>query len=455
MQTTNSNQNEESGKTPEDLIGVLLIIVVAIGLALWLGAQSASFFNSGSLLPPNPEGIGAILWNTVTEHPGDPASAWPEPHRSQLPGAWLYWPVTFIVLCAIVWIVLGVRNILNKGTPGLDDGESLGRPIEARFAILREVKLLWMGQPTSGRYALGMVGNRVIATESRNSEGQRRTIAGPVLHCGSSQSGKTTDAIAALKNWEGPAVVLSVKGDLAAQSIDARRRLGDVQAFDPSGLNSFGCPGTWNPLDSCTGLENAQRMAKRLIDSTDQGGNSIGDFWSKNSVTILAALLLLANGVGKPMAEVHKWVFGMDEPTEDGPGEVASYIKSIAKGSENERLVATIVSHELKGVWKSDSKMKSSYYVTMRSALAAWSRTSVQVATASTTINRDWLMTKNVHNTVYITTPLMDEDIMPPVVSALVADIVDSFMEINQRICLLYTSPSPRDRTRSRMPSSA
>ena len=27
--------------------------------------------------------------------------------------------------------------------------------------------------------------------------------------------------------------------------------------------------------------------------------------------------------------------------------------------------------------------------------------------------------------------------------------------EIGDRICLLYTSPSPRDRTRSRMPSSA
>ena len=27
--------------------------------------------------------------------------------------------------------------------------------------------------------------------------------------------------------------------------------------------------------------------------------------------------------------------------------------------------------------------------------------------------------------------------------------------EANRQICLLYTSPSPRDRTRSRMPSSA
>ena len=31
----------------------------------------------------------------------------------------------------------------------------------------------------------------------------------------------------------------------------------------------------------------------------------------------------------------------------------------------------------------------------------------------------------------------------------------DVFFDLNQYTCLLYTSPSPRDRTRSRMPSSA
>ena len=33
--------------------------------------------------------------------------------------------------------------------------------------------------------------------------------------------------------------------------------------------------------------------------------------------------------------------------------------------------------------------------------------------------------------------------------------IKHAFMPIEVRVCLLYTSPSPRDRTRSRMPSSA
>ena len=32
---------------------------------------------------------------------------------------------------------------------------------------------------------------------------------------------------------------------------------------------------------------------------------------------------------------------------------------------------------------------------------------------------------------------------------------MENIIEDKDRICLLYTSPSPRDRTRSRMPSSA
>ena len=35
------------------------------------------------------------------------------------------------------------------------------------------------------------------------------------------------------------------------------------------------------------------------------------------------------------------------------------------------------------------------------------------------------------------------------------ATFIGSFLLHNSQICLLYTSPSPRDRTRSRMPSSA
>ena len=35
------------------------------------------------------------------------------------------------------------------------------------------------------------------------------------------------------------------------------------------------------------------------------------------------------------------------------------------------------------------------------------------------------------------------------------AQVIEKVKALVERFCLLYTSPSPRDRTRSRMPSSA
>ena len=41
------------------------------------------------------------------------------------------------------------------------------------------------------------------------------------------------------------------------------------------------------------------------------------------------------------------------------------------------------------------------------------------------------------------------------IIGNLVYDVVEKGVEVNSGICLLYTSPSPRDATLSRMPSSA
>ena len=37
----------------------------------------------------------------------------------------------------------------------------------------------------------------------------------------------------------------------------------------------------------------------------------------------------------------------------------------------------------------------------------------------------------------------------------IVSGVIRHWNDVNSNVCLLYTSPSPRDRTRSRMPSSA
>mgnify|MGYP003380661785 CR=1 FL=1 len=45
--------------------------------------------------------------------------------------------------------------------------------------------------------------------------------------------------------------------------------------------------------------------------------------------------------------------------------------------------------------------------------------------------------------------------VVPAAVGDVGAVATQSFAKVSYKACLLYTSPSPRDRTRSRMPSSA
>ena len=56
-----------------------------------------------------------------------------------------------------------------------------------------------------------------------------------------------------------------------------------------------------------------------------------------------------------------------------------------------------------------------------------------------------------------ILTPPLTENILPGVTRKVILELIQdtSFEYEETKICLLYTSPSPRDRTRSRMPSSA
>ena len=52
-------------------------------------------------------------------------------------------------------------------------------------------------------------------------------------------------------------------------------------------------------------------------------------------------------------------------------------------------------------------------------------------------------------------TPIFAQDDIDYRIGARVPVEVEPLFERGSKFCLLYTSPSPRDRTRSRMPSSA
>ena len=67
--------------------------------------------------------------------------------------------------------------------------------------------------------------------------------------------------------------------------------------------------------------------------------------------------------------------------------------------------------------------------------------------------SRDWLISNLLTPAGDIFIHLIKMIVVPIVISTLVVGIAG--VGDAKQLCLLYTSPSPRDRTRSRMPSSA
>src|SRR5690606_29161853 len=162
--------------------------------------------------------------------------------RSVLPGPVLYWFCTIVVLVGAllaVWAAAWVwRMTRERGRV------RLGVETRARFASGRDLEPLIVEQPVpSGRFVLGRVHGRLVATEDRQAApatskrvAARQGDRGSVAVIGPSRSGKTVNVIAGLLDWDGPAVVVSVKRDLIDATREQRNQLGTTQVFDPSGV---------------------------------------------------------------------------------------------------------------------------------------------------------------------------------------------------------------------------
>ena len=175
----------------------------------------------------------------------------------------------------------------------------------ARFAGRDELSELHAPAAQAGRITLGEHDGRLIAAERRAS----------VLCVGPAQSGKTTGLIVpAVLEWQGPVVATSVKADVVHDTHRARRELGDVLIFDPTGCTNLDHT-PWSPIAAARTWEGARRTAANLLGVADQGAtqNNEETFWKPAGARYLAPLLLAAAHADLTMRDVLRWV-ALDEP---------------------------------------------------------------------------------------------------------------------------------------------
>ena len=429
-----------------------IALAMALGGVTWAGAALAAALHGTRLAATLGVAVRAAL--RLPSHLSDPRLAWPPTQAAVLPGPWLYWFSTILIVVAACFVgVLGfrIRGRLRSGR------RRLGVDVRARFANRRELRPLLIRRPTRGRFVIGRWGRWLVATENRRHRPPLRRIARllgrhrrgditSVAIVGPTRSGKTSEcAIPGVLDWDGPAILLSVKRDLLDATIHRRRRLGEVRVFDPAGIVTAGDEaddvvkierhemGRWSPLRNAHTPSGAKKAGAALASWTPKAGIEDGKFWESSGKILFTGLLGAAalDPVEPSMTTVARWVFTQDMPRPGKVSEVKVLLANAAQ-SGNPAMVdaADAAALHLGAIWSKDDKLTSSVYATAQTVADPYLDPTVQSSTSldgdgARWIDLPWLLdtTDDHSNTLYLVVPLDEYERLGPVLGGLLSDL--------------------------------
>ncbi|MHB1911738.1 MAG: type IV secretory system conjugative DNA transfer family protein [Acidimicrobiales bacterium] len=274
-------------------------------------------------------------------------------------------------MVGLVAIGLGLHRVFHRPDERLDRRRRLGVPTQGRLATAKDLRALLIRHPEADRLVLGRFGRWLVATEA--SPSARVSARGAVALVGPTRSGKTTTLTGAILDWEGPAVLVSVKTDLLVDTHVARARRGPTHVFDPAGVTGRG-NACWSPLAEATTTSGAIKAAAGLVEAAPRTGRVEGsEFWMQMAESLMAALLAVAANADQAFSEVVGWVVSLDMPSEASPGKVAPLYRALREDADPLRRAAGVFAADvLEGLWRNDHRTISSVYATARTLVWPW-----------------------------------------------------------------------------------
>jgi type IV secretion system protein VirD4 len=379
--------------SPVGLVGSFaLTVALTGGTLLWATAQIAARAVSGAWLALPAASMLRVGYRVVAG-PEDPAAAFGPEYASQLPGPTGFWTVFALLVGLLVAVSVRVLAWRSRRAAAAEPGS-------ARWATKRDVRTLVVRRPEPGRLTLGHgPGGRLLAAEPGHS----------LLVLGPTQSGKTSGlAIPAILEWPGPVVATSVKNDLLAETLAARRERGTVWTYDPTGSVTGVPHAGWTPLVNCGTWSGALRTASWLTSAARDTRMQEAEFWYANAAKLLAPMLFAAATAGLTMTDVVRWI---DLQEED---EVRLLLQ--AAGVE-----AAIAAAEAS--WGREQRTRSSVFTTAETILAAFADPAVATSAEQADIQPEQLLDGDAHS-LYICAPLHEQDRLRPLFTALVQHVL-------------------------------
>jgi type IV secretion system protein VirD4 len=424
---------ERSGTSTFEIVVLALAAVAAAAIGIvWAGASLALLAAGHPRALPLDAAARAA--RQLPETAGHPAAAWPAPIAELLPGPVLYWTCTGVAAAAVALGAAAAYRRWGGHRVGTTRRRPLGVDARAGFATPTDLAPLTVPGPIRGRFILGRAGRRLLATEdaTTNSEHRHRRRRartgdrGAVALVGPSRCGKTTAAIGGILEWDGPAVLSSVKADLLGATRGWRTHEGQVQVFDPtSTVGRRGTSASWSPVAQSSTTVGSQRAARALCDAAPKGGVEGGmDFWLAQAEILLSALLYVANRTNRDMGALAAWVLVQDRPSDLGPGEVRTALDALLCDPDDAIVTAAAdASRSLMGVWDMEERTRSSVYATAQTVVWPWADPGVAASSRGRSIDLPWLLSGR--NTVYLCSPIEDQRRLAPAFGGLLNDLIN------------------------------
>jgi type IV secretion system protein VirD4 len=426
----------DSGDSSDRLVLGALAAFAGAVTTVWAGAVVAAVVTGHGIPHAITLSDAAQAAVRLPSHASEPALAWQPAVARSLPGPVSYWMATVAVVVAVGALVTAAVRFWRRSN---DRGRvRLGLDTRARFATLKDLGPLLVTSPIpAGRLVLGRVHGKLVATEdargapvSARKAGGRQGDRGSVAMIGPARSGKTANTASAIRDWTGPAVVVSVRRDLMDATIEPRSACGKISVFDPAGITGTSSPSRWSPLRSTSTPAGAQKAAASLAAAIPRSGVEGGtDYWVAQAEILLTGLLAvgsLADDV--TMNDVARWVFTTDMPSPGGP---PSHVLGIIQkaGLSQEAAVrdhATWAIEHLNAVWRLDERVRSSIYATVQTVVKPWMDPAVAASAQPSKagfVDLEWL--DGGANTLYLVAPLADQARFAPVLGGLLGDLKD------------------------------
>ena len=424
----------------DGLGGFELLVLALGGLALvvlgsvWLGCVVAVLVTLGGSPPGFGETASAV--GRLSANLSSPREAWPPSVRSGVPGPVVYWLATVAAGVTVLVAVGLALRVLMRSKVGTARRSPLGVDARPAFGSARDLRPVLVDGPVPGRFILGRYGRRLVATEAPPARAGGSTTPrlrrptshigdrGAVALVGPSRSGKTTAAVAGILEWDGPAVLSSVKADLLASTVGWRSGLGEVCVYDPT-RTTTDSSARWSPLRDAGTLLGAQRSARTLCDAAPKSGVDGGlDFWLAQAEILLSGLLFAAHHSKRDMGSVCRWVLEQERADKKGRGEVLGSLQHLLT---SERIAdiheAKDVERLLRAVWSMDQRTQSSVYATAQTVVWPWANPQVAASSkADQSISLDWLL--GGANTLYLCAPIEDQRRLAPAFGGLLNDLI-------------------------------